>query len=120
MSITTKFDFIQNTLNNVEIHGLIAMFNSFYGDYLEGKGIEPKGPYGFFYCNDYLCSEDDANGTPIKFEGYKISYLAKRTDGDLTYMILEDKKEKEFVCEFNMYNGQWYILNTEKSGKAWK
>ena len=112
---------IQNSLNNVEIAGLKALFNEFYTDYLiqQGQLIEgEKANYGFFYCENSLYSEDVANGTPIYFEGYQISSLAKRENGDLTYMVLEDNKENEFLCEFNPNNGQWYILETELSGKT--
>jgi hypothetical protein len=115
-----KTDLLQTKLNSVEIHGLEFMFNQFYRDYLgyEESSYDQYEPCNFFYCDDSLNSEDVANGTPLEFEGYKIMELAKRDGGDLTYMILEDENEERFLCEFNMYNGQWYILETELSGKT--
>jgi len=115
-------DVLQPTLNNIEIEGLTAMFNEFFNDYCEQHGAE-QAKAGFFYCNGHLQSEDDANGTPIHFEGLKVSYLGKRKDGDLTYVILEDSKGNERLCEFNQYNGQWHLFNKQwtkivKSGKT--
>jgi len=109
----------QKDLNAVEIEGLITMFNEFYKDYMEQvNGEQYDEIHGFFWCDNCLQSEDSANGTPIAFEGYNIERLAKRDGGDLTYMILQDKKGKYFTCEFNKYNGQWYILHTNKSGNV--
>jgi hypothetical protein len=118
---TTKNDILQPTLNNIEIEGLTVMFNEFYKDYLQGAH---RDHYGFFYCDGHLQSEDVANGTTISFEGFKISHLAKRNGGDLTYMILEDDDENERLCEFNKYNGAWHLFDRTwskvvKSGKCW-
>lgn len=119
----TATSILQATLNNIEIEGLTAMFNEFYNDYCEQRGVQ-GGKFGFYYCNDYLQSEDDTNGTPILFEGMKVSYLGKHNGGDLTYVILEDKNSNERLCEFNKYNGEWHLFNKEwskvvKSGKCW-
>jgi prepilin-type processing-associated H-X9-DG protein len=118
-----KKDILQPTLNNIEIEGLIAMFNEFYRDYCEQCGAE-QARANFFYCDGHLQSEDIANGTPILFEGFEISHLAKRKDGDLTYVILEDNKGNERLCEFNQYNGAWHLFDKTwskvvKSGKCW-
>jgi hypothetical protein len=112
--------FLQKKLSSIEIEGLIAMFNEFYSDYMESVDGEPyTDRHGFFWCDGHLQSEDRANGIPFPFQGYNIEGLAKRDGVDLTYMVLQDKNGKEFICEFNKYNGQWYILGTKKSGKAW-
>lgn len=110
-------DRTQKELSNIEIEGLISMFNEFYKDYCEQKDHSYVRE-GFYWCEGYLNSESDTNGTPIKFEGWIIDGLAKRAHGESTYIRLRDKKGFERLCEFNKYNGQWYILGTKKSGKV--
>ena len=105
-------DYLQQELNSIEMAGLQALFSEFYSDY---QNFEKPVKYGFFYCDGYLQSEDDANGEPLFFEGLKVSHLAKRKNGDLTYMILEDEDETQFLCEFNHNNGEWYLFNEEWS-----
>ena len=90
-------------LTNIEIEGTIIMFNKFMQDYL---GLDKIPNFGFFYCDRSICSEDDANGKPLMFEGKKISYLHCLPNG-LTYMILEGKKENRYIVEFNCYSGSF-------------
>lgn len=121
---------LQRDLNNIEIYGLVAMFNEFFSDYENLKKINPtefearrrSSWREFFYCDHRLQSSDAANGTPIYFEGYRVGSLAKRaptqySSGDLSYIILEDKNgEDKTICEFNPANGQWYIMKLEGGG----
>lgn len=107
-------DFIKTKLTTIEIHGLQTMFNIFYRDYERQQGLEPvETEYEFFYCDGHLQSSETANGHPIRFEGYEIDSLASHVGGNMAYMILKDRNEKEFACEFNPANGTWYILDTE-------
>lgn len=91
-------------LTNVEIEGTQIMFNKFMQEHLDLPTL-PK--FGFFYCDQSICSEDSANGKPIIFEGKKVKYLTCLSNG-LTYVICEGKNEKEFIFEFNCYNGEFY------------
>lgn len=116
---------LKHDLNIVEIRGLESLFNEFYYDYLGSRGIPRIAKdYGFFWCDHSLCSEDVVNGTPLKFEGYEIAELAMRENG-IPYIVLKEKDSEgetvaKYLVDFNPFNGQWYILGTDKSGNNFK
>ena len=93
-------------LNNVEIEGLIIMFNKFMETY---QGLDELPKYGFFYSSDTLNSEDSANGYPIEFEGLRVQYLSMGING-LTYINCDNEQEQETVFEFNCYNDEFYKI----------
>ena len=101
-----KTNELKSKLNNVEIEGLISMFNQFM-DIYEDRHESHPAKYGFFYCSDSVCSEDEANGHPIEFEGLPVHYLGMLENG-LTYIICQDSEEKEHIFEFNCYSGDFY------------
>ena len=96
-------------LNNVEIEGLIIMFNKFMETYHDCEEL-PK--YGFFYSSDTLNSEDSANGYPIEFEGFRVQSLAMGING-LTYVICDNEEEEEAIFEFNCYNDECYKIEKD-------
>jgi hypothetical protein len=123
MKTDKKRDFLAKELNNVEIRGLISLFNEFYGDYIGNDDTPTK--HDFFYSDGYLQSSDEANGEPVMFEGYIVNELTKKAGAsDLTYMILKHPKTgTEYLTEFNAFNGQWYRFEktwtkTVQSGKT--
>jgi hypothetical protein len=107
--MNTTTEHIKSALNNVEIEGLIKMFNDFMNEY-EGRDENNPAQYDFFYCSSCLCSTDSANGKPIYFEGYKVDYLELAHNG-LTYIVCEDENENRFTFEFNKYSGDFYLVS---------
>lgn len=91
----------------IEIEGLIKMFNDFIG--LHYNDSDKSTNFEFFYCDESICSTDCANGKPVYFEGLGVHYIDMTTN-NLTYIICQDEKEKEYIFEFNKYTGDFYLI----------